>query len=115
MRIYVIIRPWLLNCPFTANSGKFYLEFRSDCATVGAGWSATWTCNTNPPACGAPDGLNETDLNAFGATLNWNPVAGATSYEVRTRNSLVTNWTFFHLRLQTTSLFTWSTLLISLI
>ncbi len=33
----------------TASSGKMLLEFRSDCATVSAGWAATWsTAGTTP-------------------------------------------------------------------
>ncbi|PKP04207.1 MAG: hypothetical protein CVU11_05525 [Bacteroidetes bacterium HGW-Bacteroidetes-6] len=30
----------------TANSGVMTIEFRSDCATVGSGWSATWSSTT---------------------------------------------------------------------
>ena len=29
----------------TASSGKMLIEFRSDCATVAAGWAASWTSN----------------------------------------------------------------------
>jgi hypothetical protein len=43
--------------------------------------------NTNftigtPPACGDPTGLNETDITTSSATINWNIVSGALSYDV---------------------------------
>lgn len=33
----------------TASSGKMLVEFRSDCATVAAGWAATWSSNASTP------------------------------------------------------------------
>ena len=81
--------------PFTSISGSFFLEFRTDCATTRAGWTGSWACSTNPVACGTPDGLGLSNLNGMGATLDWNSVSGATSYEIRVRNSLETSWTTY--------------------
>lgn len=81
--------------PFTAQSGTFFLEFRSDCATTRPGWSANWTCSTVAPGCAPPSGLAVSGLNPFGATLNWSPATGASSYEVRLRHSLESTWTSY--------------------
>lgn len=77
----------------TAKSGKIFLEFRTDCATVRAGWAASWTSSTAAPACGTPTSLGTSALNPFGVTLTWGAVAGATMYEVRYRHSLSSTWT----------------------
>ncbi|MCB9234335.1 MAG: N-acetylmuramoyl-L-alanine amidase [Bacteroidia bacterium] len=79
--------------PFTANTGSFYLEFRSDCATTKPGWAGSWTCTSTTSSCPTPTGLAITNLNPFGATAGWNAVSGATSYELRYRHSLQTTWT----------------------
>ncbi|HHG83498.1 MAG TPA: hypothetical protein ENJ82_02015 [Bacteroidetes bacterium] len=81
--------------PFTANSGEFYLEFRADCATTRPGWTGTYTCTTAPLTCGIPTALNHTNLNPFGATLNWTAPSSANSYEFRVRHSLNTTWETF--------------------
>lgn len=78
--------------PFTSNSGSFFLEFRTDCATNRPGWSGSWACSTNPVSCGTPDGLAVTNLQGLGATLGWNAATGATSYEIRYRNSTESTW-----------------------
>ncbi len=46
----------------TANSGAMTIEFRSDCATVGTGWSATWSSTTQ-------DAISPT--TAVSAVGNW--------------------------------------------
>lgn len=81
--------------PFTSHSGKFYLEFRSDCATTGTGWAASYSCSTAPAACGSPTNLTETNRYGGGVTLGWNAVTGASSYEVRVRHSLSNAWTTY--------------------
>lgn len=80
--------------PLTANSGQMYVEFRSDCATTRSGWAANWNCNQAAPGCGMPLSVQATP-NPFGVELNWGAVSGATSYEVRLRNSLESGWTTY--------------------
>lgn len=79
----------------TAESGSIFLELRTDCATTRAGWTGSWSCATAPLACATPTGLGLTDLHAFGVELGWNTASGATSYEVRVRNSLENTWTTY--------------------
>lgn len=81
--------------PFTSNSGKFYLEFRSDCATTGTGWAASYSCSTTPAACGSPSNLSESNKYGGGVTLGWANVSGASSFEVRVRHSLSQAWTTY--------------------
>lgn len=42
--------------------------------------------------CGTPSGLNATNITATSATLNWGAVSGATSYNVRARQTGTTTW-----------------------
>ena len=75
----------------TGQSGALFIEFRSDCFSNRPGWVASWACSPSPAVCGSPDGLSSTP-GPFGAVLNWNAIPGATSYELRYRHSLETNW-----------------------
>ena len=76
----------------TAWSGSLFLEFRSDCATNGAGWVANYTSSTSPPGCPPPDGLSEAGIYGLGATLNWNVISGAQGYELRLKRDTDTAW-----------------------
>ncbi|MBI2967297.1 MAG: N-acetylmuramoyl-L-alanine amidase [Bacteroidetes bacterium] len=55
----------------TSSGGALTVEFRSDCATTGAGWAANWTSNSNPVT---PSNLSVTPNGCpqIGVTLNWN-------------------------------------------
>lgn len=54
----------------TASSGAMLLEFRSDCATVGAGWTATWTSTSGTVN---PENLSVTQAAcpSNDVTFNW--------------------------------------------
>lgn len=60
------------NSPGTivSTGGSLTLEFRSDCATAGAGWNASWTSNSN---VAVPANLAVTSLSCpnIGVMLNW--------------------------------------------
>ena len=77
----------------TARSGSIFLEFRSDCGTVAAGWAASWTSSTTALSCGYPTSISTTNITPFSAKFNWAAATGATSYEVRYRHSLSSTWT----------------------
>jgi N-acetyl-anhydromuramyl-L-alanine amidase AmpD len=85
----------------TASSGAMLIEFRSDCATVGTGWAASWTSNTgttNPTnllvsqtACPSNDVVFSWTNSGTGwyialstdptfATYYWKWVSGLTTY-----------------------------------
>ncbi len=54
----------------TASSGAMLIEFRSDCATVGSGWAATWTSSsgtTNPTGLG----ISQAACPSNDVTFNW--------------------------------------------
>jgi len=74
----------------TANSGSLFIELRTDCATVGSGWAATWSCSTTSVSCGTPSNLWEDNIYAMGATLRWDDIPNATYYEVDIIGSLDT-------------------------
>jgi hypothetical protein len=77
----------------SAKSGSIFLEFRSDCGTVAAGWAASWTSSTAALSCGYPTSVATTNITPFSATFSWAAAAGATGYEVRYRHSLSSTWT----------------------
>ncbi|MBL4704524.1 MAG: N-acetylmuramoyl-L-alanine amidase [Flavobacteriales bacterium] len=77
-----------------AESGTIFLEFRSDCSTNNAGWSATYTSSTAPLSCPVPTGLTETNLIPVAATLNW--VGTASSYLLRFRDHTYDPWTYMN-------------------
>jgi N-acetyl-anhydromuramyl-L-alanine amidase AmpD len=55
----------------TASSGSMLIEFRSDCATVGSGWAASWTSSTgttNP----ANLSISQAACPSNDVTFNWN-------------------------------------------
>jgi hypothetical protein len=85
----------------TASSGAMLIEFRSDCATVGTGWAASWTSTTgttnptgltvNQAACPSNDVTFSWTNSGTGwyialstdpsfATYYWKWVSGLTSY-----------------------------------
>ncbi|MDC0231629.1 N-acetylmuramoyl-L-alanine amidase, partial [Aureispira] len=83
--------------PITAASGKMLLEFRSDCGTVNAGWDAYWTAGFTTVTCDKPTGLTTSNHSPNGLTLNWVAVNGASSYEIKVKQSLHNlNYTTYH-------------------
>lgn len=76
----------------TATTGAIFMEFRSDCATTGTGWEATYSSSTLPLACSPPDGLFESGVFAMGAELHWNTVSGATGYQVSIKRDVDNSW-----------------------
>ncbi|RMG83440.1 MAG: hypothetical protein D6707_01080, partial [Bacteroidetes bacterium] len=75
----------------TAYSGAVFMEFRSDCATNGAGWTVNWN-TVSMTACGIPTNLTENSVDAFTASLSWDNVPGATQYRVQYKGGLETSW-----------------------
>jgi len=76
----------------TAYSGAIFMEFRSDCATTAAGWSASYTSSTAPLPCGVPSNLSVANLHPFGATFQWNAVTDADNYELRYKRDDASTW-----------------------
>lgn len=72
-------------------SGALFLDFRSDCATVASGFNASWT-TSGAPACGAPDGTYTGPIGWTSATVNWNPVAGSSGYQIAGRKAGTSSW-----------------------
>lgn len=48
----------------------------------------------DPPLCGYPAGLASTGISSFAATLNWNTIGNATSYILRYKRSVDSNWNY---------------------
>jgi hypothetical protein len=51
----------------TSSGGTLTIEFRSDCATTAAGWTANWTSNAVPP----PPSDNTPPTTTINAPSNW--------------------------------------------
>ncbi|WP_052732629.1 GEVED domain-containing protein [Hymenobacter terrenus] len=94
--------------PATATTGKTRLRvvLSDNASTTSCGsyefgetedYSVTVTTGgTTPPpttSCGVAAGLNASALSSSGATVAWTAVSGATSYNVRYRNTSTTTWT----------------------
>lgn len=75
-----------------AYSGAIFFEFRSDCSTNLSGWVANWTTDIAAPSCQSPSNLIITP-QALTATISWNAVAGATSYNIRYKTTIESTWT----------------------
>ncbi len=69
------------------------MEFRSDCATTGSGWVASYTSSSTAAACPAPASLAETNITPMSAMLTWSSVAGASQYEISIKRDVETSWT----------------------
>lgn len=76
-----------------AYSGAIFCEFRSDCATNFSGWTANWITDTTSPSCISPTNLSITP-QALTASISWNAVAGATSYDLRYKTTIENSWTY---------------------
>ena len=50
----------------------------------------------NAQSCGAPTGLNVTNLSNYSATANWNYVSGVDNYRLRYKIVGATSWSFKH-------------------
>ncbi len=55
--------------------------------------SSTGCQSGSGTTCGMPAGLSATNVTTSSATLNWNAVSGATSYNVQYKISTATTWT----------------------
>ncbi|MDQ3108300.1 MAG: N-acetylmuramoyl-L-alanine amidase [Bacteroidota bacterium] len=79
------------NSPGTiiSSGGSLTLEFRSDCATTGAGWNASWSSNSNVIV---PANLSVTSAACpdIGATLNWTNTGAGWFIDVSTDPSFAT-------------------------
>ncbi|MEO0896416.1 MAG: CUB domain-containing protein [Bacteroidota bacterium] len=73
-----------------ANSGKFYLEFRSDCRTTRSGYHIRYRSQTTSDACGVPTDLLATELTPLSAKLTWN--GSATRYTLKIRQNNENDW-----------------------
>ncbi len=76
----------------TASSGKLFVVFKSDCATTGTGWAASWNCSTTSASCGVPSNLNSSSISMDAATLSWTGVSGASKYIVKVKRSIESSW-----------------------
>jgi len=79
-----------------AQSGAFYLEFRSDCQINESGWELTYTSTRKNVDCEAPTELVASGIFPMGATLSWRAVESASQYLVYVRRSnLEEKWTLW--------------------
>jgi hypothetical protein len=76
----------------TSGGGALTVEFRSDCATVAPGFSASWTTAGGGGGCATPTGTFTGPIGWTSATINWNPVPAAAQYQVRGRKAGTTAW-----------------------
>jgi len=78
-----------------ASSSTYQYQIQANCNGTLGTYSAisTFTTNAETPTCGIPTGLNATNVSSTGATLNWNAVSGATTYNVQYRLQGTTTWT----------------------
>ncbi len=76
-----------------SSAGSLTLEFRSDCATVASGFSASWT-STGTMVCATPANTFTSPIGWTSATLNWDPVSGATQYEIAGRRAGSSAWRY---------------------
>ena len=74
--------------PIQSKTGKFYIEFRSDCGTTAAGWNANWSCSSQAPTCPAPTGLTTSNMTPNQVQLNWLSSNGASQYDIKTKRSV---------------------------
>src|SRR5687767_9878001 len=54
--------------------------------------NTNFTIGGTPPACGDPTALTTTNITTSSATLNWNAVSGANSYDVDYKQSSSSTW-----------------------
>lgn len=55
----------------TSSGGSLTFEWRSDCATVAAGWNATWTSNSAPPQADNTAPTTQVIVNGIWQTQNF--------------------------------------------
>jgi len=77
----------------TASSGVMTLDFRSDCSTTAAGFTASWT-SSGGSTCESPTGTFTGPIGWTSATVNWSPVPGATQYQVAGRKVGLSGWRY---------------------
>ncbi len=75
----------------SASSGAMTLEFRSDCSVTAAGFAASWN-SSGSSICAIPSGTYTGPIGWTSATVNWNPVPGATQYQVQGRKAGTSSW-----------------------
>ncbi|MDB5226749.1 MAG: hypothetical protein JWN78_942 [Bacteroidota bacterium] len=74
-------------------AGKTYnYQIQAVCTSAGA-YSSASSFTTTTTACGIPAGLTSASITAAGATLSWNAVGGAVSYNIQYKVSTATAWT----------------------
>jgi hypothetical protein len=80
-----------------SNSGAFYMEFRSDCATNKAGWKASYTSKKRSDKPAPPSAFIARATYPLGATLAWDKVKKPAFYLVylRRRNIGSQRWMLY--------------------
>src|SRR5262249_44995328 len=74
-----------LNIFSLSPSTSYEWHVQAVCALSQSSFSVHDVFTTLPSSCGVPTGLLTTNITAASATLNWNAVTGATTYNVRYR------------------------------
>ncbi len=77
-----------------ANSGKAFIEFRSDCKVNGSGFHIKYTSTKKGGQCPVPEDLTVNNLLPMAATLSWKAATSADQYQVYYRSNLADpSWT----------------------
>lgn len=92
---------WLSNSGVTVTMGPisglspnttYQWEVQANCNPIASTWSSATFTTTATPTCNAPTNLSQPTITTNSATLAWNGVTGATSYNLRYKATTATNW-----------------------
>ncbi|NUO01884.1 MAG: fibronectin type III domain-containing protein [Saprospiraceae bacterium] len=73
---------------------QYEFQVQAVCGTTTGSFASVFKFTTGTAqGCGIPQGLNATNIGATVATLNWTAISGATSYNVRWRQTGTATWT----------------------
>ncbi len=74
-------------------SSNYEFQVQSDCGNSNtSGFTNSANFSTIAPPCNVPTGLSSASVTNNSAILNWNAIAGATSYNIQYRETGAANW-----------------------
>ncbi len=76
-----------------AASSAYDWRVRTNCSFGSSGYAAAQFTTAAVPVCNAPSGLASSSITSSGATVSWNPVSGAVSYDVDYKLTTTGTWT----------------------
>jgi hypothetical protein len=82
------------NVSSLASSSNYEFQVQTVCASGTSAFSTSATFTTSAvTSCGVPSGLGASNVTTSSATLDWNDVSGAGSYNIQYRVSGTSTWT----------------------